>query len=94
MSESGQGTERIKAFLSTITLGKPTVCKNMTGYPLFSRMMDDDGFVLLDEAVKTQKFVVTEVSEGEDVRFRGGKVNGFGLVKDGKVVHVAAFSEN
>ncbi len=54
-------------FLNSVRIGEPTTFKNLTVLPLFSAQGPENGFSLLDDAIRTDKFRVTEVSEGGSV---------------------------
>ena len=47
----------------------------------------------LDQAKATKKNSFKSVGEGDDIRFEGGKVNGFALVNRDEIIHLAAFAE-
>ena len=59
--------EALAGFLGTLTLGEAQAHENMTVFPVFTTNAQKNGYSLLDEAVKTGKFTVTEVSEGGSV---------------------------
>jgi len=65
INESGKGT--VEDFMASLTMGEPTVYNKLTVFPLFSSMAAEDGYMLLDDALKTDKVHITEVSEGGDV---------------------------
>jgi hypothetical protein len=50
-------------YLKTLSLGEPEAHKNMTVFPVFTTNPQRNGYALLDEAVKTGKFRITEVTE-------------------------------
>jgi hypothetical protein len=60
-------TDSVGRFLASLTLGEPQVHKNLEVYPAFSRIAENDGYLILDEAIPTKKFTITEVSEGGTV---------------------------
>ena len=47
----------------------------------------------LDQVKATKKSSFKSVGEGDDIRFEGGKVNGFALVNRDEIIHLAAFAE-
>ena len=54
-------------FLKTLTVGELESHDNLTVFPVFTTAPQKNGYSLLDEAVKTGKFKVTEVTEGGSV---------------------------
>jgi hypothetical protein len=54
-------------FLKTLTVGELETHDNLTIFPVFTTTPQKNGYSLLDEAVKTGKFSVTEVTEGGSV---------------------------
>ena len=54
-------------YLGTLSLGEPLSHENMTVFPVFTTSPQHNGYVLLDEAVKSGRFTVTEVTEGGSV---------------------------
>lgn len=54
-------------FLKTLTVGELETHDNLTIFPVFTTTPQKNGYSLLDEAVKTGKFTVTEVTEGGSV---------------------------
>jgi len=62
---SNAGT--VNEFISSLSIGEPQEYKNLKLYPLFSGHVREDGFMLLEESIRTGKVVVTEISEGGHV---------------------------
>ena len=54
-------------FLKTLSVGELETHDNLTVFPVFTTAPQKNGYSLLDEAVKTGKFTVTEVTEGGSV---------------------------
>lgn len=65
MNESGKGT--VEDFMASLTMGEPTTHNKLAVFPLFSGMAVEDGYMLLDDALKTDKVHITEVTEGGSV---------------------------
>jgi len=60
-------TEITGGFVDSIRIGEPTTFQNLTILPVFSEQGRSNGFSLLDDAIKTDKFRVTEVSDSGTV---------------------------
>jgi flavodoxin len=60
-------TKTIKSFVSSLRIGEPTAYQNLTVFPLYTDQSREDGITLLDDAIKTEKFTVTEINEGGNV---------------------------
>ena len=56
-------------YLGTLSLGEPLSHENMTVFPVFTTNPQRNGYMLLDEAVKSGRFTVTEVTEGGSVPY-------------------------
>ncbi len=54
-------------FLTSLRIGEAQTHKNLTVYPVFSDKAGNNGYKLLDEAIKTELFQVMEVSDGGSV---------------------------
>ena len=54
-------------FLSSLTVGNAATFENLMVYPVFTGNPQTNGYLLLDEAVKSGKFIITEVNEGGSV---------------------------
>ncbi|MBF0556918.1 MAG: hypothetical protein HQK96_20580 [Nitrospirae bacterium] len=52
---------------SQISIGEPATYESLKLFPLFFDKSLDDGYLLLDEAIETNNFTVTEISEGGHV---------------------------
>lgn len=59
--------DTVGEFLEQIRLGDPETYKNLTMIPVFAENDGANGCLTLDEAIKTGKFVVSEVDEGGNV---------------------------
>lgn len=57
----------LEGFLNSLRVGEPQVHKNMTVYPVFSDAAGTNGYKLLDEAIKTELFQVSEISHSGSV---------------------------
>lgn len=57
----------LDAMLLTLRVGEPGEFRNLKVFPIFSSYPVVNGYTLLDDAVKTGKFVVKEVSEAGSV---------------------------
>ena len=55
--------KEVDDFISSLRLGEPDRFENLTVFPLFSEYSRVDGYTLLDEAINTKKFIVTEINE-------------------------------
>src|SRR3989304_6913607 len=60
--EKGRMKE-VNDFISSLRLGEPDSFGNLTVFPLYSEYSRVDGYTLLDEAINTKKFIVTEINE-------------------------------
>lgn len=67
MESKRVNTETIKSFVSSLHIGESTTYENLTVFPLYTDQSREDGVTLLDEAIKTQKFTVTEIDESGNV---------------------------
>ncbi|MCG2722755.1 MAG: hypothetical protein L6290_12205 [Thermodesulfovibrionales bacterium] len=56
-------TAGIDTFVNSLRIGEAQSYRNLTVYPLYSDLSGGNGYMLLDDALKTKKFVVTEVDE-------------------------------
>ena len=56
-------TKIMGCFVESMRIGEPTTFQNLTVLPIFSEQGRSNGFSLLDDAIRTDKFVVTEVSD-------------------------------
>lgn len=68
--EAGKSGTVVKAFseyLATLSLGAAERHENLTVIPVFTTAPQQNGYSLLDEAVRTGLFTVTEVTEGGSV---------------------------
>ena len=57
----------LDAMLLTLRVGEAGEFRNLKVFPIFSSYPVSNGYTLLDDAVKTGKFVVKEISEGGSV---------------------------
>lgn len=57
----------LDSFLGSLKLGEASVFQNLTVYPVFSDIYKGNGFVMLDDAIRTGKLDVTEVSDSGSV---------------------------
>jgi hypothetical protein len=55
--------KEVDDFISSLRLGEPDSFRNLTVFPLYSEYSRVDGYTLLDEAINTKKFLVTEINE-------------------------------
>lgn len=62
-----QGVGKIDEFLSALTIGEGKSHRNLTVFPVFSGYAKGNGYVLLKDAMESEKFTVTEVDEGGSV---------------------------
>jgi hypothetical protein len=60
-------TKIMSGFVDSVRIGEPTTFKNLTVLPIFSEQARGNGFSLLDDAINTDKFIVTEVSDSGNV---------------------------
>ena len=67
MESKSINTKTINSFVSSLRIGEQTTYNNLTVFPLYTDQSRDDGFTLLDDAIKTQKFTVTEIDESGSV---------------------------
>ncbi len=54
-------------YLGTLFLGEPLSHENMMVFPVFTTSPQQNGYALLDEAVKSGRFMVTEMTDGGSV---------------------------
>jgi ARG and Rhodanese-Phosphatase-superfamily-associated Protein domain len=54
--------KEVDDFISSLRLGEPDSFGNLTVFPLFSDYSRVDGYTLLDEAINTKRFIVTEIN--------------------------------
>lgn len=54
-------------FIKSIHFSDPQAHRDLIMFPLFSDMVKDNGYMLLDEALKTDKFRIQEISEDGSV---------------------------
>lgn len=57
----------VDEFIASLTVGRPDTEGYLTVFPVFAGEVIDEGFMLLEEALKTEKVAVQEVSEGGSV---------------------------
>lgn len=62
-----QKTDLLNTFIKSIHFSEPQTFRNVTVMPLFSNILNENQYLLLDEALKTGKFKIKEVSEGGSV---------------------------
>jgi hypothetical protein len=60
-------TGGIDNFIDALKIGDAQIYRNLTVYPLYSETSGGNGFMLLDDALETKRFVVTEVDEAGNV---------------------------
>jgi len=60
-------TKIMGGFVDSVRIGEPTTFQNLTVLPIFSEQGRSNGFSLLDDAIRTDKFRVTEVSDSGTV---------------------------
>jgi hypothetical protein len=60
-------TKIMGGFVDSVRIGEPTTFQNLTVLPIFSEQGGSNGFSLLDDAIRTDKFRVTEVSDSGTV---------------------------
>jgi hypothetical protein len=63
MESNRINTKTINSFISSLRIGKQTTYNNLTVFPLYTDQSREDGVTLLDDAIKTQRFTVTEIDE-------------------------------
>lgn len=54
-------------FVDSVRIGEPATFKNLTVLPIFTENGRSNGFSLLDDAIRTDKFIVTEASDSGTV---------------------------
>jgi hypothetical protein len=54
-------------FIESLQIGRADRYRNLSIFPSFSERKGESGYILLDEAVATGRFVVEEISEGGSV---------------------------
>ncbi len=57
----------IDDLLSSLTLGECEGHKNLKVFPIYSAQIKNNGYILLQDAIKTRQFTITEVDEGGSV---------------------------
>ncbi|MCX8028197.1 MAG: hypothetical protein N3A62_10160 [Thermodesulfovibrionales bacterium] len=64
-----EGIRRLEEFVTSIRYGEPQAYKNLIIFPLYTDIVvaAESRYMLLDEAMKTGKFHIREVSEGGSV---------------------------
>lgn len=67
MAANISNAKTIRDFISSIKVGEVENYKNLTVFPLYSDSAHNNGYKLLDEAIGTERFIVTEVSESGSV---------------------------
>ncbi len=67
MESKQVNTKIMGGFVDSVRIGEPTTFQNLTVLPIFSELGRGNGFSLLDDAIKTDKFIVTEVSDSGTV---------------------------
>jgi hypothetical protein len=55
--------KEVDDFIFSLRLGEPDSFGNLTAFPLYSEYSRVDWYTLLDEAINTKKFIVTEINE-------------------------------
>jgi len=60
-------TKIMGGFVDSVRIGEPTTFQNLIILPIFSEQGRSNGFSLLDDAIRTDKFRVTEVSDSGTV---------------------------
>jgi hypothetical protein len=60
-------TKIMGGFVKSLRIGEPSTFQNLTVLPIFSEQGRSNGFSLLDDAIRTDKFRVTEVSDSGTV---------------------------
>jgi len=63
MEEKKGHIKEVDDFISSLRLGEPARFGNLTVFPLYSDYSKVDGYTLLEEAINTKKFIVTEINE-------------------------------
>lgn len=63
MEDKRENTKIMSGFVDSVRIGEPTTYQHLTVLPVFSEQGRSNGFSLLDDAIKTDKFRVTEVSD-------------------------------
>jgi hypothetical protein len=67
MEDKRVNTNIMGNFVDSVRIAEPTTFQNLTVLPMFSEQSRRNGFSLLDDAIRTDKFVVTEVSDSGTV---------------------------
>lgn len=67
MAANISNAKTIRDFISSIKVGEAENYKNLTVFPLYSDSAHNNGYKLLEEAISTNRFIVTEKSEGGNV---------------------------
>jgi hypothetical protein len=60
-------TGRIDVFIDSLRIGEAQNYRNLTLYPVYSDTFEGNGYILLDDALKTKKFIVTEIDDAGHV---------------------------
>lgn len=64
---SHESVDFLNSFIKSINYSTPQNFRNLTVFPLYSSIVSDNSYMLLDEALKTDRFRVQEISEGGSV---------------------------
>ncbi|MEJ5226823.1 DUF6569 family protein [Thermodesulfovibrio sp.] len=57
----------LNSFINSIHFSDPQAYRDLIIFPLYSDMVKDNGYMLLDEALQTEKFRIQEISDGGSV---------------------------
>ena len=63
MTQERTDTAVVKDFISSLRIGLPDTRGNLMVFPLYTDQAAEDGYVVLDDALGSGKFTVTEMSE-------------------------------
>src|ERR1700690_578127 len=64
MKDERAETTLLEDYVTSLRIGKVKTYKNLSVFPLFSERSRGNGFALLDDAVKTDRLSITELTEG------------------------------
>jgi hypothetical protein len=67
MEAKRENTNIMDGFVDSVRIGEPMTFQNLTVLPIFSAQGRSNGFSLLDDAIRTDKFRVMEVSDSGTV---------------------------